>query len=68
MLTCEPYLIHDVLGAVRESHGDVESYLVAHGLSTAEIEQLRELLLEEEGVADRKAPAESPATEGVSNV
>lgn len=67
MLACEPYLIHDVLARIRASHGDVETYLVAHGLSTVEVGQLRELLLEE-GVAEGKASAETSVAEGASDV
>jgi protein-tyrosine phosphatase len=46
MQGCEPYLILDVLAAVRSSHGDVESYLIAHGLTFENIERLRATLLE----------------------
>ena len=48
MLGCEPYLILDVLSKVRTSHGDVETYLVEHGLDASDIERLRATLLEGE--------------------
>lgn len=48
MLDCSPELILNVLDQVRTSHGDIENYLLYHGLTSEEIEQLRSHLLEVE--------------------
>jgi len=47
MLACEPELILAVLHEIRTSHGDVRSYLLAHGLSADALERLEQLILEE---------------------
>lgn len=46
MLECRPNLILNALDHARALHGDIESYLVHHGLTNEEIEQLRSRLLE----------------------
>jgi len=52
MLACEPQLILDTLAMVREQHGTVEAYLLAHGLTADELEALRAVLLEPAGTAN----------------
>jgi protein-tyrosine phosphatase len=69
MLGCESYLIYGVLSTVRATHGDVESYLVAHGLSTEEVGRLREMLLEDgDGEPAHSVSGSSLETEGGSDV
>jgi protein-tyrosine phosphatase len=46
LLSSDPVLITEVLASVRQNHGSVASYLVAHGVSHEEIEALRRELLE----------------------
>ncbi|MCU1493058.1 MAG: protein tyrosine/serine phosphatase [Acidimicrobiaceae bacterium] len=62
MLSCEPELILGVLEDIRASHGDVERYLLEHGLDASELEALRALLLED--AASPTDPAHD--TEGVT--
>jgi protein-tyrosine phosphatase len=47
MLACGPDLILRALDRIRETHGDVESYLVHHGMTPEDLGRLRLLLLEE---------------------
>jgi hypothetical protein len=67
-LARETYLIRDVLATVRATQGDVDTHLVAQGLSAAEVEQLRELLLGRDGVLDQVALPKTLANEGGSYV
>jgi protein-tyrosine phosphatase len=46
LLSSDPALITEVLALVRQVHGSVAAYLVAHGVSAEEIEALRRELLE----------------------
>jgi hypothetical protein len=46
LLSSDPALITEVLALVRQVHGSVAAYLVAHGVSVEEIEALRRELLE----------------------
>jgi len=45
-LACPPELILATLERMRASHGSVEDYLVAHGLTAEQIAELRNTLIE----------------------
>jgi len=45
MLSCEPALILGILDEIRTKYGDIDVYLVQHGLATEELGTLRALLL-----------------------
>jgi protein-tyrosine phosphatase len=47
-LACPPELILETLARVRDGHGSIEGYLVTHGLTAEQIEDLRMTLIEPE--------------------
>jgi len=68
MLKCEPSLILNVLKQIRDSHEDVSSYLIHHGMPAEELDRLRLLILE--SVETPEAVNESTVNnnEGVTHV
>lgn len=52
LLTCPPELIVATLARIRDRHGDVRSFLLAHGATPTALDELRDTLL---------APAPAPA-------
>ena len=59
-LACPPELILATLARMRASHGSVEAYLVAHGLTAEQIAELRSTLIEP-GVEPGIEPGVEPA-------
>jgi protein-tyrosine phosphatase len=62
MLSCEPALILGILKEIRAEYGDVDVYLVQHGLELEELRSLRTLLLSHPDTAN--VPAEPNTREG----
>jgi protein-tyrosine phosphatase len=65
MLSCEPALILGILEEIRSEYGDIDVYLVQHGLELAELRSLRTVLLSQPGAAD--VPADPTTIRGSNN-
>jgi protein-tyrosine phosphatase len=59
MLSSDPQLIRSFLDRIREVHGDVESFLVAHGMTPDELQALRSKLLVDPSVVREDAMTKS---------
>jgi protein-tyrosine phosphatase len=59
MLSADPQLIRSFLDRIREVDGDVEAFLVAHGMTPEELQALRSKLLVDDSVVRQDAMTES---------
>jgi len=59
MLSADPQLIRSFLDRIREVHGDVETFLVAHGMTPDELQALRSKLLVDPSVVREDALTKS---------